>query len=60
MIQFGPRGDCRPQNDNYEVRTVIEVDFQLIHGTVAPPLDDAKNCAVQLSGFDGAVKIYQR
>jgi type II secretory pathway pseudopilin PulG len=60
MIQFGPRGECRPQNDNYEMRTVIEVGVQPIHGTVPPALDDAKNCAVQLTGFDGNVKIYRR
>jgi hypothetical protein len=60
MIQFSPRGECRPQNDNYEMRTVIEVGVQPIHGTVAPALDDAKNCAVQLTGFDGNVKIYRR
>jgi prepilin-type N-terminal cleavage/methylation domain-containing protein len=60
MIQFSPRGECRPQNDNYEMRTVIEVGVQPIHGTVAPALDDPKNCAVQLTGFDGNVKIYQR
>ena len=60
MIQFSPRGECRPQNDNYQMRAVVEVGFQLIHGTVAPALDDAKNCAVQLSGFGGNTKIYQR
>lgn len=60
MIQFSPRGECRPQNDNYELRAVIEVGFQPIHGTVAPPSDDSKNCAVQLTGFGGNTKIYQR
>ena len=60
MIQFSPRGECRPQNDNYELRAVTEVGFQPIHGTVAPPLDDSKNCAVQLTGFGGNTKIYQR
>src|SRR5467141_2549142 len=24
MIQFNPRGECRPQNDSYEMRAVIE------------------------------------
>jgi prepilin-type N-terminal cleavage/methylation domain-containing protein len=60
MIQFSPRGECRPQNDNYEMRTVVEVGVQLIHGAVPPALDDAKNCAVQLTGFDGNVKIYRK
>jgi prepilin-type N-terminal cleavage/methylation domain-containing protein len=60
MIQFSPRGECRPQNDNYEMRTVIEVGVQPIHGTVAPALDDPNNCAIQLTGFDGNVRIYRR
>jgi type II secretory pathway pseudopilin PulG len=60
MIQFSPRGECRPQNDNYEMRAVTEVGLQPVHGTVVPALDDSKNCAVQLTGFSGNTKIYQR
>jgi prepilin-type N-terminal cleavage/methylation domain-containing protein len=59
MIQFNPRGECRPQNDNYEMRTFIEVGLQQTHGANAPALSDPKNCAVQLTGFSGNVKIYQ-
>jgi type II secretory pathway pseudopilin PulG len=59
MIQFSPRGECRPQNDSYEMRAVIEVGLQQTHGTTAPALADPKNCAVQLTGFSGNVKIYQ-
>ena len=51
MIQFSPRGECRPQNDNYEMRTVIEVGFQPIRGTDVSSGDDNKDCAVQLTGF---------
>jgi type II secretory pathway pseudopilin PulG len=60
MIQFNPRGECRPQNDSYAMSTILEVGVQPIHGTVALALDDPKNCAVQLTGFDGNVKIYQK
>ena len=60
MIQFSPRGECRPQNDNYEMRAVIEVGLQQTHGTAVPALADPTNCAVQLTGFSGNVKIYQR
>jgi type II secretory pathway pseudopilin PulG len=60
MIQFSPRGECRPQNDNYEMRTVIEVGFQPIRGTDVSLVDDNKDCAVQLTGFSGNTKIYQR
>jgi prepilin-type N-terminal cleavage/methylation domain-containing protein len=59
MIQFSPRGECRPQNDNYELRTVIEVGLQQTHGPTPPALADPKNCAVQLTGFGGNVKIYR-
>jgi hypothetical protein len=59
MIQFNPRGECRPQNDNYEMRAVIEVGLQLIRGTNPPALADPTNCAVQLTGFSGNVKIYR-
>ena len=60
MIQFSPRGECRPQNDNYEMRAVIEVGFQPIRGTAVSSVDDNKDCAVQLTGFGGNTKIYQR
>jgi prepilin-type N-terminal cleavage/methylation domain-containing protein len=60
MIQFNARGECRPQNDNYEMRTVIEIGFQPIHGTDVASVDVNKDCAVQLSGLGGSTKIYQR
>lgn len=60
MIQCSPRGEFRPQNDNYEMRAVMEVGLQQTHGTTVPGLADPTNCAVQLSGFGGNVKIYQR
>jgi prepilin-type N-terminal cleavage/methylation domain-containing protein len=60
MIQFNPRGECRPQNDNYEMRAVIEVGFQPIHGTDVATVEESKDCAVQLTGVGGNTKIYQR
>jgi prepilin-type N-terminal cleavage/methylation domain-containing protein len=60
MIQFSPRGECRPQNDNYEMRAIMEVGVQPIRGTDVASVDDNKDCAVQLTGFGGNVKIYQR
>src|SRR6266446_4037817 len=60
MIQFSPRGECRPQNDNYEMRAVMEVGFQPVRGTAVASVDDNKDCAVQLTGFGGNVEIYQR
>ena len=60
MIQCNPRGECRPQNDNYEMLAVIEVGLQQTHGANAPGLAAPSNCAVQLTGFSGDVKVYQR
>lgn len=56
VIEFSPRGECRINNNNYTVRPLIEVGFQPVRGTV---LDDSKNCAIQLTGFGGNIKIYQ-
>ena len=56
VIEFSPRGECRVNNNNYTVRPVIEVGFQPVRGAV---LDNSKNCAVQLTGFGGNIKIYQ-
>ena len=60
MVQFNPRGECRPQNDNYEMRVVMEVGFQPIHGTDVATVEASKDCAVQLTGVGGSTKIYQR
>jgi hypothetical protein len=56
MFQFSPRGECRPQNDNYTLRNVTEVDIQPVRGNT---MDNAKSCAVQISGFSGNVKVYR-
>lgn len=56
VIEFSPRGECRVNNNNYTIRPLIEVGLQSVRGTV---LDDNKNCAVQLTGFGGNIKIYQ-
>jgi hypothetical protein len=56
MFQFSPRGECRPQNDNYALRTVTEVDIQPIRGTI---MDNAKACVIQISGFSANVKVYR-
>jgi hypothetical protein len=38
----------------------MEVGFQPIRGTDVASVDDNKDCAVQLTGFSGNAKIYQR
>jgi prepilin-type N-terminal cleavage/methylation domain-containing protein len=64
-LQFGPTGECRI-NSTYDVRRVIEVGLLQTHGSVAPtpspPPDQYPGnvIAVQITGFGGNVKIYQR
>ena len=57
MLQFSPRGECRPQNDNYSIRSIAEIGIQPIRGTV---LDDSKACVIQVSGFSGNTKVYRK
>jgi Tfp pilus assembly protein FimT len=57
MLQFSPRGECRPQNDNYALRGIVEVGLQPSRGGV---LDDAKASVVQIAGFSGNMKVYRR
>lgn len=56
MIEFSPQTECRVNNNNYVIRPVIEVGFQPMHGTIA---DEKKDCAIQLTGFGGNIRIYQ-
>ena len=67
-LQFSPTGDCRI-NNTYDVRTVIEVGLLQTHGTAVPtPTGGGGStrvyagdvAAVQITGFGGNVKIYQR
>jgi prepilin-type N-terminal cleavage/methylation domain-containing protein len=64
-LQFSPRGECRI-NSTYDVRKVIEVGLLQTHGSLVPtPTPSAGNylgnvVAVQITGFGGNVKIYQR
>jgi type II secretory pathway pseudopilin PulG len=67
-LQFSPTGECRI-NSTYDVRKVIEVGLLQTHGAAVPApvggggstLIYAGNvAAVQISGFGGNTKIYQR
>lgn len=57
MLQFSPRGECRPQNDNYSIRSIAEIGIQPIRETF---LDDSKACVIQVSGFSGNTKVYRK
>ncbi|HYJ03803.1 MAG TPA: type II secretion system protein [Chthoniobacterales bacterium] len=56
LIEFSPRGECRVNNNNFTIRTLLEVTFQPVRGTV---FDSNKSHAVQVSGFGGNIKLYQ-
>jgi type II secretory pathway pseudopilin PulG len=57
-IQFNPRGESN-LNSTYSTVPWIEVGIQPAHGDT-PDLNTAKNTAIQVAGFTGDVKIYQR
>jgi hypothetical protein len=59
-IQFSPRGEARIDNNNYTLKTVIEVGVQPTHGVVPEPSPVKNPVAVQLTGVGGNVKIYRR
>jgi hypothetical protein len=66
LLQFSPRGESRVNGDSYDIRRVVEIGLLQTHGNVAPtPTPSAENyvgniVAVQINGFAGDVKIYQR
>jgi type II secretory pathway pseudopilin PulG len=56
MIEFSPRGEARVNNNNYTIRAALEIGLQSVRGTV---LDDNKDCAIQVTGLGGNIKVYQ-
>jgi Tfp pilus assembly protein FimT len=56
IIEFSPRGECRVNNNNYTIRSLLEVTFQPVRGSV---LDNNNPHAVQVNGFCGNIKLYQ-
>jgi prepilin-type N-terminal cleavage/methylation domain-containing protein len=61
-VQFSPLGEARIDNNNYSLKTVIEIGIEPTHGTTldANPANPANPVAVQLTGVGGNVKIYRR
>lgn len=55
-IEFSPRGECRVNNNNYAIRSLLEIGFQPAHGPVS---DGTKAHVIQVTGFAGNIKIYQ-
>jgi prepilin-type N-terminal cleavage/methylation domain-containing protein len=56
-IQFNPRGEAVIDNSNYTYTAVSEIGMQPTHG-LTPSLTN--NCAIQLAGMSGDVKIYRQ
>ena len=59
-VQFSPLGEARIDNNNYTLKTVIEIGVQLTHGITPEPSPVKNPVAIQLTGVGGNVKIYRR
>ena len=65
LLEFTPRGESRVIGDSV-IRRVVEIGLIQTHGNVAPtPTPSAGNyvgnvVAIQINGFAGDVRIYQR
>ena len=66
LLQFSPRGESRVNGDSYDIRRVVEIGLLQTHGTAIPTPSPAAGqypgnvVAVQINGFAGDVRIYQR
>ncbi len=58
-VQFSPRGEARIDNNNYTLKTVIEIGLQAAHGNV-PDANGVNVVAIQVAGVSGAINIYRR
>lgn len=59
-VQFSPRGEARIDNDNYSLKTVIEIGVQPSRGVTPEPSPVRNPIAVQLAGVSGNVKAYRK
>jgi len=63
-VQFSPLGEARIDNNNYSLKTAIEVGIKPSHGTTpdssSPSPSGVNPVAIQLTGEGGNVKIYRR
>jgi hypothetical protein len=71
-LQFNPRGESKINSGSgvggasYVVKAIVEIGLIQTHGSLVPtPTPGAGNypgnvAAIQITGFSGAVKIYQR
>jgi type II secretory pathway pseudopilin PulG len=69
-LQFSPRGECRINGNNYDVRRIIEIGLLQSHGNALPrassgggtssAIYEGNVVALQIGGFGGAITIYRR
>lgn len=69
-LQFSPRGECRINGNNYDVRRVIEIGLLQTRGSSVPAATNGAGTstatyagnviAIQISGLGGLVKLYRR
>ena len=60
MLQFGPRGEVRVNNNSNSPQRWTEIAFEQTHGAAAPSSLPANVAAIQINGFAGDVRIYRR
>ena len=69
-LQFGPRGECRINGNNYDVRRVVEIGLLQTRGSAVPTATSGAGTstasykgnviAIQISGLGSIVKLYRR
>jgi prepilin-type N-terminal cleavage/methylation domain-containing protein len=69
-LQFSPRGECRINGNNYDIRRVVEIGLLQTHGSAVPAATSGAGTstatyrgdaiAIQISGFGSIVKLYRR
>ena len=59
-VQFSPRGEATIDNNNYSLKSVIEIGLQSTHGVTPEPSPVKNPVAVQVTGSGGNIKIYRK
>jgi prepilin-type N-terminal cleavage/methylation domain-containing protein len=60
VVQFGPIGEARINNNSSALQTAAEIGLEPTHGNVAPSSTPANLVAVQVTGLSGEVTIYRK
>jgi Tfp pilus assembly protein FimT len=60
VLQFGPDGEVRVNNNSNSPQAATEIAFEQTHGAAVPASLPANLVAIQVNGFAGDVSIYRR